>query len=176
MVFADEIGSAMKILSRNLKRLICSAFILLAPALGACKVTDSNVQTTLISPPPSINSFILVGDNAYFGQLASAMGKQGFMLRPAARGASVRDSRKIDMEYTYTEAGDRYGIQLSLIPGRMVCSWNDARFYRATLTLIDIQQNSTCLVLEVEGPDKACAPLSPVWDLLAIELRQHIPK
>ncbi len=38
------------------------------------------------------------------------------------------------------------------------------------MSIIDILENETVLIIKQNGPDGECPPLTPVWDLLAAEL------
>lgn len=144
--------------------------------LTGCKVADSKVKSTVIERPSSVKSFILMDDSGYFGQFAAALAKEGFTLRPVATQAIRNEQASPTVRRTFGEAGDRYALRVDLRPTNMTCVFSSNRLYNGTLTVLDLQENTTLMVFEAEGPDGECPPLTPIWDLFARSLRENLPK
>ena len=170
------VGESSKDRTMRITRHVAVLAVILASVLVGCvQVSDQKARTTMLAKPTQeISSFVLLGNEQYAGQIAAAMAKQGFMLRPIAVRADVADLSNPELIRSYSQAGDRYAIQLALQRTRMTCVFSDNYFVNATLTLIDIRDNSIVLVTEQRGPTGECPPLTPVWDLLASEIRTQL--
>ena len=142
---------------------------------SGCKVSDSSVKATVLAQPMAIDSFVLMDDSSYFGRFAAALAKEGFALRPITTTAIRTEQFDPTVRRKFQEPGTRFALRVELIFAGM-CVFSNSRGYDGTLTVIDLQENKTLLVLEVTGPDGECPPLTPIWDLFARALRERIPK
>ena len=71
----------------------------------------------------------------------------------------------------YKESGSRYGIKFAIRHDYAShCVFSSGHLVDVTMSIIDIAQNETLLVIKQVGPDRECPPLTPVWELLAQEL------
>ncbi len=55
----------------------------------------------------------------------------------------------------------------------MDCVFSDNHVVDVTMSIIDIEENNTVLIIKQSAPDGVCPPLTPVWDLLAPELASN---
>jgi hypothetical protein len=174
---------------RNLEHLMrtrvlhVGLFIALCTLISGCQVSDSKVNSTVLAPASAINSFILMDDTRYFGVFAAALAKEGFTLRPVAtravrseQSSTHSDQTSTSVRRTFGEAGDQYALRLDLQATNQTCVFSSSRGIRGTLTVLDLEANTTLMVLEAEGPDGECPPLTPIWDLFARSLRENLPR
>jgi hypothetical protein len=153
-------------------RLLIFAFSLFI--LVGCKVADSipkTIVTKSINSKP--NQFILLCDSAYEGDLSMALMENGFTVKPIPLTQAVVELETPTKIIKYNEAGYRYALKISIRHNyRDFCVFSGGHLVDVTMTVIDISSNETLAIIQQNGPDRKCPPLTPVWTLLAKELKR----
>jgi len=155
---------------------VCVLLLFLILFITGCQISDKRAKVSFINPVDSrIRDFILIGDKEYQGELTVALAGQGFNLKPISLRQSVKEVERPWRMVEYEEAGSRYAIQLVVVKHDylMECVFSDNHMVEVTMSVIDIRENNTLLVIKQYGPDGECPPLTPVWELLAIELKKN---
>jgi hypothetical protein len=71
----------------------------------------------------------------------------------------------------YKEAGYRYALKFSVRHNyQKICVFSGNHFVDVTMSVVDIENNDTLMVIRQHGALGECPPMNPVWDLLAKEL------
>ncbi len=140
--------------------------------LTGCNITDKKAKVMLIKSIESKpKDFILIGDREYQAELTAALAQYGFNLKPISIRQSATELQSPEKIVEYKEAGTRFAIDLTVRHNYMVtCVFSDNHEVQVTMSIIDIEENNTVLIIKQNAPDGVCPPLTPVWDLLATEL------
>ena len=154
---------------------IHTVFILVFGALlclTGCQISDKKAKVMLIKQIESKpKDFVLLGDREYQAEFTAALAQYGFNLKPISIRHSVTELQSPEKIVDYKEAGTRYSIELTVRHNYMKdCVFSDNHIVDVTMSIIDIEENNTVMIIKQSAPNGDCPPLTPVWDLLAAEL------
>ena len=140
--------------------------------LTGCQISDKKAKVMLIKPIESKpKDFVLLGDREYQAEFTAALAQYGFNLKPISIRQSATELQSPEKIVEYKEAGTRFAIDLTVRHNYMMdCVFSDNHLVDVTMSIIDIEENNTVLIIKQSAPDGVCPPLTPAWDLLAAEL------
>ena len=144
--------------------------------LAGCQVSDSHAKVTALGEAGlGVSEFVLMGDREIEAELTAACAERGITIRPIAVRQLVTEKETPDRQVAYNELGARFVLKIGLRHNySRVCVLSGNHFVDATVTVIDSQKNETRLIIRQEGPLGECPPLTPVWELIADELKKKL--
>lgn len=139
--------------------------------LIGCQISDKKAKVMLIKPIESKpKDFVLIGDREYQAEFTAALAKYGFNLKPISIRQSVTELQSPKKIVKYKEVGTRFAIDLTVKHDYMyTCVFSSNHIVDVTMSIIDIEENNTVLIIKQKAPDGECPPLTPAWELLAAE-------
>ena len=152
------------------------AIALCSLGLGGCQVSDSHAKVTALGEASlGVSEFVLMGDREIEAELTAACAERGITIRPIAVRQLITEKESADRQVAYNELGTRFALNIALRHNyAKVCVFSGNHFVDASVTVIDAQKNETRLIIRQEGPLGDCPPLTPVWELIADELKKKL--
>ncbi len=153
------------------KLIVC--FYLSLMLLAGCRISDKDAEVLMVKHiDVKPKDFVLVGDRNYQAEFTASLAKYGFNLKPISIRYSSTELKSPTKIIEYEEIGTRYAIDLVVRHNYLSqdCVFSDNHGVDVIMSIIDILENETVLIIKQNGPDGECPPLTPVWDLLAAEL------
>ena len=151
-------------------------FALVLLFLPGCQLSNLPPKTTiLLNYPLQSTEFIFIGGDEYEAEITIALAEEKIKLRPIAIRKNVKELESPERMVEYKEAGSRYALKISVVHNyAWTCVFSSNHIVDATMSVIDLAENDTVLIIQQKGPDGECPPLTPVWKLLAQELSKNL--